>query len=479
MDSARFWSSWSVGAYRCALVVMVASCGAEPPAPPPPGPPLPPELAAFDPEIRERIQDLAGGIRTTPGEPRRWLDLGMLYQAHGRLDLAAECYREARKLGADGAQIHYYLALADHGLGRVDEAIAGLRRMVELDDGYPPARRRLGLWLLEAGDPAAAARELEAALARTPGDPATTLVLARARLQAGEAAAAAALLEEAVAAAPGNRYAHFLLGRAYRRLGRVEEAERHLALGQGAEPVWPDPWADELDGLRAGFGARLEAATEQLGVAPAEAVAELERLRRARPDNVTALINLGIGYRLTGALERSDEVLAEAAAREPGRALVHFHLAATRLEMSRGAAEPAAAAELLERALADAARALELQPTSPRSHALMGELLARAGRVEAAVESYREAVRDPRDPAWLHRLGALLCESGRWGEAIPVLESFIARAGDEPTALFLLGAAQANAGRRAAAIATLERARLRAPGDARILDALEKLRAAH
>jgi tetratricopeptide (TPR) repeat protein len=431
-------------------------------------------MSGFDPAIAERIEQRAAALRREPRDGEPWRRLGMLYHAHDRFDLAADCYRESRALDPQEPRTHFYLALVDQRQGRTAEAIAGLERVIELAGGYAPARWRLALLRLAEGDAPAAREAAEGALTAVPGDRYATLVLARAHLQAGEAGEAAELLESHLAAVPGDRYAHFLLGGAYRRLGRGEEARRHLVLGQGAEPGWSDPWSDELQAERAGFPAELAAATELLGPEPARAVAELERLRGERPENVTLLINLGIGYRRTGRLEDSAEALRQAVEREPSRGLGHFHLAVTCSELARRAGT-ASAAEFLARALEHAERAVELQPTSARNHALHGEILAQAGRPAEAVEAYRRAARDPQDPAWLHRLGALLCQLRRWDEAIPVLASFLERAGDDAGALFLLGAAQANAGDLEAARATLERARRRSPEDPKILEALAQL----
>ncbi len=335
---------------------LAISCAEEPP----PAPPLPADMSAFDSGVAEQIENLAEELDRDPRDAGRWRELGMLYHPHNQFDLAAECYRESRSLAPDEAKTHFHLALAQRRLGRLDDAIATMRRTIELDGSYAPARWRLGLWWLEEGDSEAARAAIEGALAMAEGDRAATLALARVHLQAAEPAAAAELLEGHLAARPDDRYAHFLLGGAYRRLGRADDARRHLTLGQGAEPDWSDPWSDEVEAKRAGFPAAL--ATQRLGQEPAAAVEELERLRGERPDNGTVLINLGIGYRLTGRLGDSAAALSEAVRREPGRGLAHFHLAVTYSQLGK-----------LGQALEHAGRAVELQPTSAKGHALEGE----------------------------------------------------------------------------------------------------------
>lgn len=452
----------------CAL--LLAPCAREQP------PPVPVDLAGFDAEIAERIGDQVDALRREPDDPARWRELGMLYHAHDRLELAGECYRQSLALAPQAARSHYYLALVEQRSGRRAEAIAGMRRVLELAPGYAPARWRLGLWLLGQGDAAAGRRQLEDARRDDPEDPAPLHALAQAHLQAEAAGEAAALLEGWLERHPEDRYARFLLGSAYRRLGRGEEAQRQLARGQGARPSWSDPWSAELEARRTGFPARLAAATGLLDADPRQAVERLERLRRERPENTTVWINLGIGYRRAGRLADSAEALREAVRLEPGRGLGHFHLALTYAEESR-AADRRAGADLMARALRHAELAVELQPTSSRSHAVHGELLARAGRPVAAVAALRRAARDPQDPAWLHRLGGLLCQLERWEEAVPVLQRFVERAGEDADGLLLLGIAQANAGDPQGAVASLERALRARPGDPRARQALDRLEA--
>jgi tetratricopeptide (TPR) repeat protein len=453
--------------------LLLTGCGRVPQEAPPP--PLPADMAGFDPEIVERIRAEAEELERDPTDATGWRGLGMLYHAHDQIELAADCYRQSLVLAPAEARSHFYLALAEQQSGRLGEAIAGMRRVIESDPSYGPARWRLGLWLLEQGDATAALGAVREAPPGAGDGAFFQHVLARASLQIGAEAEAAAGLVSWLEGHPEDRYGRFLLGTAYRRLGRADEARRQLALGRDAQPSWSDPWSEELAAKRVGFPARLTAASGLLEIDPARAVAQLERLRRDRPDNVTVLINLGIGYRRTGKVAESADVLREAVRIEATRGLAHFHLALTFSELSRRAENREIGAELMAEALEHAERTVELQPTSAKSHAMHGEMLARAGRLEAAVEAYSRAARDPQDPAWLYRLGGLLSQLGRWHEAIPVLESYLERKGTGADGLLLLGVAQANAGHPEAARASLERALLASPGEARIQQALEQL----
>ena len=436
--------------------------------------PQPADMKSFDAAIAMQVDSEVEALRRDPHNATRWRELGMLYHAHDQFDVATECYAQSIVLASDVARTHYFLALAERRLGHTRDSIAAMRRAAELDATYAAARWRLGLWLLEDGDFTAALGAAEDATALARGDRAATLVLARANLQAGTLEAASRILETHLESRPDDRYAHFLLAGAYRRLGRSEESRRHAVLGQAAEPGWSDPWSDELQAKRAGFPAALATATQLLGNDPGRAVEQLERLRGERPENGTVLINLGIGYRVIGRLDDSADVLRDMLRLEPARGLAHFHLAVTYAQQSRESTED----DFLATALEHAGRAVELQPTSARGHALQGELLAQAKQLPAAVEAYRKAVRDPQDAAWLYRLGELLCQLQRWQEAIPVLENFLEHVPGNADARFLLGVAQANAGRFDDAVENLERVQQLRPGDPQIEQALLQLKRA-
>ena len=107
----------------------------------------------------------------------------------------------------------------------------------------PPELLEALAGLERAGQPGAAARAAESALARWPAEPLLWMARANALLANGELAASEASLREAVRLDPGLAPAHNNLADVLLRLGRVAEAraeiERAIALG-GEQPEYVD-----------------------------------------------------------------------------------------------------------------------------------------------------------------------------------------------------------------------------------------------
>ena len=92
---------------------------------------------------------------------------------------------------------------------------------------------------MEMGDPAGAARMLEAVLAAEPGVAAVRQRLAMAYFASAQLATAEAQLRELVAHDPTDHYAHHVLGRTLERQHRAAEALPHLRLADAMAEV-PD-----------------------------------------------------------------------------------------------------------------------------------------------------------------------------------------------------------------------------------------------
>lgn len=120
--------------------------------------------------------------------------------------------------------------------------------------------------------------------------------------------------------------------------------------------------------------------------------------------------------------------------------------------------EPAAAIELLE-------RAVELAPDSAEAHALLGRALALDDRYLAAEEALRKAVALGRqDLATWFYLGSTLWENGKLGDAEEAFRSALERGGRSPLLVHQLGRLLLWQGRGAEAAALLREVAETTPG---------------
>ncbi len=104
----------------------------------------------------------------------------------------------------------------------------------------------------------------------------------------------------------------------------------------------------------------------------------------------------------------------------------------------------------LDRALADIDALLAEYPDDPYFHELKGQMLFENGRIEAAIEPYREAVRlAPNSPLLEIGFGRALLEAGDGGDNREAIQQFEDALQREPTNAFgwrMLGIAQGRAG---------------------------------
>jgi tetratricopeptide (TPR) repeat protein len=312
----------------------------------------------------------------------------MICEANGIIEPAKNAYATAAKLQSTEPKFWYRLALVEARTGRVDEAIDAMRRVTESNAAYAPAYWRLGLWLLDRDDTDDAERAFARAREIDPHDASAAAGLARVYLQRSENQAAVDVLEKALADHPGDRYAMRLLGTAYRRLGRAEEADFALAVGALGEPVWADPWTDEMLQFRRGFAVRLKDATSYFTDGRmAEAMALLQQLRQEKPDDVALLNHLGEVYVAAGKVDEGIAMLEQVVAKDPERFEAHVNLAAAYLKNND-----------LARARAAADRAIALNPTLGRAHETKGLVLWRGGDEPGAAAAFLTALRwDPRN----------------------------------------------------------------------------------
>jgi tetratricopeptide (TPR) repeat protein len=432
-----------------------------------PEPPRLADLGAMDPDIAALIGERIDRVSTDRSSATAWGALGIACEANGFAGVAAQAYDTAIRLEPENPRWWYRLALIKSRLGDQPGALAALDRVLELDAVYAPAHWRRGLWLLDQGDAASSETSFRRATEVDAADLGGWVGLARVHLTRGENDRAVELLERLLNDHPGDRYALQLLGTAYRRIGREDDARFALAAGAGGEPLWRDPWSDEVGSQRRGFAAVLKEATA-LAMAGdfGQAIPMLERLRAAKPDDLALVNHLGGVYAGAGRLSEAIALLESVLARDPDNFDTHLNLATAHLF-----------AHALAQAERHADRALAIRPTSARALETKGMILWQSSRPAEARQVLEAAlVRDPRSARSRAWIGLLLVEQRQPRAALSYFEAALRTDPMLADALVGLGMAQLQLGVRDEAALALRRAEQIDPTNARLAAAMRLLR---
>jgi protein O-GlcNAc transferase len=369
-------------------------------------------------------------------------------------------------------------AVAHHQGGRLDEAAALYRQVVQRTPGHFDATHLLGVIALQHGDLPTAERLIAQALAAKPKDPAALNNLGTTLLRARRLEEAREQFERAVKAQPAFVDAQSNLGNVLRQLGRVADSVAPLKRAYAGNAR-----SAEIADL---LGASLLDTGDSRGAA-----AVFEATVKARPRDAQCWLHLAIASQMAGnarrALEAADKSLAIAP--DTARALGARGQALASLGNPAGAREAFAAGVRsapgdavaqhnfgvflrdqgeLEPAIERLRSALQLDATlTPAHEALVGALVA-AGRSDEAMRhgrSYAEA--HPDTASALATLGAAHFAQDRIEESVETYRRAVAAAGAESSAFLGYGNALMAAGGDALATRQFERALALDPHNAR------------
>jgi predicted O-linked N-acetylglucosamine transferase (SPINDLY family) len=374
-------------------------------------------------------------------------------------------------------------AVAHHQAGRLDEAAALYRQVVQHTPGHFDATHLLGVTALQRGDLQAAEQLISQALARKPKDSAALNNLGTTLLRAKRLEEARVQFERAVKALPGNVDAQSNLGNVLRQLGRIADSVAPLRRafagnarspeiadllgaslidsgdGRGAaavfetrvktQPRHAQGWQHlAIASLMAGNAKRaLEAADAALAIAPddarslglraralaatgqpAEARAVFEASARAAPKDVQAQYNYGVFLREQGELVAAAERMRAAIRLDPAMTSAHESLVALLLESGR-ADEALSLGNAFAGSHPDSAAALAMQASGHFA----------TSRLDEAVELYRRAVSAPHpDASMFLGHGNALLAAGDAAEAARQFERAVALDPQDARARFAL-----------------------------------------
>lgn len=368
-------------------------------------------LDVQEPELLAFLETMQQAAHDAPESAAARGQLGMAYAANGFDEAAADSFAQAARLDPREMRWPYYRAISLSEGGRTAAALEALDSAIDIDDSYSAAWLLRGAWMLEI-DRAQAATDAYSRALELATNPATKIVakvgVSRALMRLDRADEAVALLES-VAEVSDHPYVRQMLGDAYRRAGRVDYARRIAQSGRSDPLAWPDELrAARLSFVR-GFSGRMFIAKQMLGENRApDALAILEPLRAAHPEDRDLLNNLSLAYNRLGRAQDSFDVLQVGLRTHPNFHAFHFNIAVH--YENRG--DP-------DRALEHLDRALSLDPGALEAHQGKVNLLMRAQEFDRALLAVEEFVRyGQADPDVLFSAGMIAGALEEWTLAV-------------------------------------------------------------
>lgn len=178
----------------------------------------------------EHLGRMLEAVRPPEAEP--YLDLGKGLLQLGRYEEAERTLRFVLERHGATARAEEWRGIALYRLGRVEEAIAALRRVVEKDPGRTAdAWHNLGVTLKGAGREEEALACLEKAVAARPVMAPAWYQLGQVQLGLGRPDDAVASFQEALRVDPNHEASYLVLGDTLLARGRKEEALRYWRHG--------------------------------------------------------------------------------------------------------------------------------------------------------------------------------------------------------------------------------------------------------
>ena len=354
---------------------------------------------------------------------------------------AAGRFEQCLKLEPDNAKALGQLGLACQRLGRTDEAIAAYRHAIDLGGASSEAattRIDLGSLLVENGKADEAVTVLVEAVRQVPGDMRAHRELGKAYLRAGDLGKARHELEAARQLDAQNAPTHFLLSQVYTRSGLVADAQReseaYAALSKQASA--PDDLlhearalvnAGDLTGAEQLVRRHLESQSSSADAhyllayvlfrqkKAKESLAEYTEAARYRTPQAADLEAVAGDYVLLHDYPDAARWFAKAVEWDPKSFRTRYFLARTLYYENR-----------FDEAVSQFQECLKLAPKSVKAEDNLGLAYEGLGHDQEAEAAYRTAIEwqsgaPSKDAAPYVDLGALLVNTGRAGEALPML----------------------------------------------------------
>jgi tetratricopeptide (TPR) repeat protein len=385
-----------------------------------------PDLANAEESVREQVTGLQNALAAAAKNPatsaaalsEAYGQLGEIYHAYSLFAPARACYLNANALAPKDFRWIYLPAKLDQQEGRYEDAVRRYRIALALRPDYAAALVNLGNIFLELNRLDDASENFKAALALKANNPAAHYGLGQVALSQRAYAAAVDHFQTTLAQAPAANRIHYSLAMAYRGLGDAEKVKEHLAQQGFVGVRVTDPIVDRLQDLIAGerlYLSRGKVAFEAKRYA--DAAAEFRKALAAKPDSVTALVNLGAALSQTGDVDGAIAQFEAALRIEPHQANAHYNLAVLLAQQNKHGA-----------AITHLRWVFKTEPGDTSARYLLAQELVKAERLdEAVVEFYRMVREAPDNESAVLELVKLLRQKLLIKQALDVLEEHHAK----------------------------------------------------
>lgn len=420
-------------------------------------PPLPSlsesSLLSFQPDVQSQIRSALETARSRPQDAELVGRLGMIFHAYEKFEVAGVFYERAHGLDPSKFRWLYYLGLVKQKLGEDEKAVAFFRKAAQARPEFTPAQVRLGQALLSAGELQESRRAYDQILEQEPDLAVAYYELGEVLSASGETREALQNYRRASELAPDFGAAHYALALKYRDLGKISQAQEHLALYRAHRqnrPQLSDPLLDSVHALARGAIAHFDRGRllEAEGKLEAAAAA-YEQTLKLDAHFGQAHVNLISIYSLLSRFDEAEKHYRAGLAVNPNLAELHYNYGL--LLVQRG--QFAEAARAFQ-------KALELNPYFADAHNNRGRMLEQEGQFKEAARHFQLAVQnDPGHRLARFNLGRMLIKGGRHKEAISqLLKTLTIRDEQTPTFLYVLADAYVRAGDLEKGLESLRRA---------------------
>jgi tetratricopeptide (TPR) repeat protein len=425
----------------------------------------------FLPPIRVQVEQAEQQARTHPGDSGMVGVLAMTLHAYQQYDSATRVYSRAHLLEPGKFEWPYLMGTVQMESGEFVAARLSFQAALEISPAALTAALRLAQADVALGRLPEAVAVYRQILQLHAGSPQAWYGLGRAQAAMGEHATAAESYSRACDLFPEYGAAHFALAQELRRTNQAGEAQRHLraySANPAAEPALEDPVLQRVAGLNRGAQVHMQRAAElERAGRLEEAVREQEAALLADPVNVQAHVNLIALYALTGSPEKAKANFDAAVRLSPGRSDLWYNYGVLLLR------EPGD----LDNAEKAFRRAIEINPDHAEARDNLGLIYQARGRLDDAVREFRQAVNSHPDyPLARFHLGRVLANQRKYEAAEQqFLRALEPESDRTPAYLYALAATYARAGRRDEAMQYFNKARdaARTRGQSQLLISIE------